>query len=54
MAFCLTLFMTTWCRIENARRDKIALETGVQELTEERKLMERELADGVPWFRYTV
>jgi hypothetical protein len=37
----------------NARRDKIALEAGTQDLTEEQKLLERELADNVPWFRYT-
>ena len=53
MAFFLTFFMSTWCWLENARRDKIALEAGAQELTEEQKLMERELADNVPWFRYT-
>lgn len=39
--------------MENARRDKIALEQGAQELSEEQKLLERELADNVPWFRYT-
>jgi hypothetical protein len=39
--------------MENARRDKIALEVGTQELTEEQKGLERELADNVPWFRYT-
>ena len=54
MAFFLTLFMTIWCRRENARRDAIAQETGDQELTEERKVLERELADDVPWFRYTI
>jgi len=54
MAFFLTLFMTMWFKWENARRDKIALETGSQELTEEQKLLERELADYVPWFRYTI
>ena len=53
MAFFLTFFMSTWCRMENARRDKIALEAGAQELTEEQKSFERELADNVPWFRYT-
>ncbi|KAF2821166.1 high-affinity nicotinic acid transporter [Ophiobolus disseminans] len=53
MAFFLTLFMSTWCGRENARRDKIALEAGSQELTEEQKSLERELADNVPWFRYT-
>jgi hypothetical protein len=54
MAFFLTLFMTIWFQQENARRDKIALETGTQELTEEQILLERELADDVPWFRYTI
>lgn len=53
MAFFLTLFMTIWVRIENARRDKVAMEAGVQELTEEQKLLESDLADSVPWFRYT-
>ncbi|KAL5383287.1 hypothetical protein DPSP01_005975 [Paraphaeosphaeria sporulosa] len=53
-AFFLTLFMSTWCRLENARRDKVAAERGVQDLTEEQKLLERELADNVPWFRYAV
>jgi hypothetical protein len=50
---CLTFFMSTWCRLENIRREKIAHEIGNQELTEEQKLQERELADNVPWFRYT-
>lgn len=53
MAFCLTLFMSTWCRLENARREKVTQETGTRELTEDQKLLERELADYVPWFRYT-
>lgn len=53
MAFFLTLFMTIWVRRENARRDQIADQAGVQELTEAQKLSERELADNVPWFRYT-
>ena len=53
MAFFLTFFMSTWCRMENSRRDKIALEAVAQELTDEQKLLERELADNVPWFRYT-
>ncbi|KAL1599127.1 hypothetical protein SLS59_006579 [Nothophoma quercina] len=52
-AFGLTFFMSTWCRLENARREKIAQERGTQELTEAQKLLERELADNVPWFRYT-
>jgi hypothetical protein len=54
MAFFLTLFMTIWCRRENARRDTISRPLSVHELTEEQKGQERELADNVPWFRYTV
>lgn len=46
--------MSIWCQLENARRDKIAAERDVQDLTEEQKLLERELADNVPWFRYAV
>ncbi|KAI8941695.1 hypothetical protein NX059_002905 [Plenodomus lindquistii] len=53
MAFCLTLFISTWCRLENARRDKLAMERGEQETTDEQKLSEKELADNAPWFRYT-
>ncbi|KAK3317016.1 high-affinity nicotinic acid transporter [Apodospora peruviana] len=54
MAFFLTLFMTTWCSRENARRDQVAAGAGSpEELTEEQKMLERELADDVPWFRYT-
>lgn len=54
MAFVLTSFMSLWYRRENARRDKIAEQLGPQELTEEQKAEERELADRVIWFRYTV
>ncbi|KAK8021586.1 hypothetical protein PG990_006724 [Apiospora arundinis] len=54
MAFFLTLFMTIWCRRENARRDAMAQQQGSQELTEEQRKLERELADNVPWFRYTI
>jgi hypothetical protein len=54
MAFFLTLFMSTWCRFENAKRDKVSIERGVQELTVEQKMLEREQADNVPWFRYTL
>ncbi|KAK8055597.1 hypothetical protein PG993_000824 [Apiospora rasikravindrae] len=54
MAFFLTLFMTIWCRRENTRRDAVARQLGTQELTEEQKMLERELADNVPWFRYTI
>jgi hypothetical protein len=53
MAFGLTLFMSTWCARENKRRDKVAEEMASRELTEEQKALERELADNVPWFRYT-
>jgi hypothetical protein len=54
MAFALTLFMTIWCRRENSRRDKVAREVGARELTLEQKMREREQADNVPWFRYTI
>lgn len=53
MAFFLTLFMSKWCRLENARRDTIAQGLVPQRLTVEQKLLEKEMADGVPWFRYT-
>ncbi|KAL8397215.1 hypothetical protein RB594_004073 [Gaeumannomyces avenae] len=53
MAFFLSGFMSMWCKRENARREGISRELGVDELTEEQKGMERELADSVPWFRYT-
>ncbi|KAK8140201.1 hypothetical protein PG984_000267 [Apiospora sp. TS-2023a] len=55
MSFFLTLFMITWFRRENARRDALTQQQiGDQELTEEQKKMERELADNVPWFRYSI
>ncbi|OTB08051.1 hypothetical protein M426DRAFT_317566 [Hypoxylon sp. CI-4A] len=54
MAFVLTSFMTTWCRKENARRDAALEEVVAQESTAEQKTLERELADGVSWFRYIV
>jgi hypothetical protein len=54
MAFFLTLFMTTYLRIENARRDKIAEQTGQTSYTEDQELEQIELADNAPWFRYTV
>ncbi|KAI1763072.1 MFS general substrate transporter [Hypoxylon sp. FL1150] len=54
MAFVLTLFMTIWCRRENARRDVLAKETVGKVLSSEQKTLERELADDVLWFRYTV
>jgi hypothetical protein len=40
--------------LENAKRDRVSMEAGAQDLTEEQKMLERELADSVPWFRYTV
>lgn len=54
MAFFLTLFMTTYLRRENSRRDAAAGERGQVELTEEQKRLEMEIADDAPWFRYTV
>lgn len=58
MAFFLTLFMTTWCRRENARRDAVAAqqEAGASPRepgSDEQQQLERELADDAPWFRYT-
>jgi len=53
MAFCLTSFMTVWCRRENARRDA-TMSGGPVELTEDQKMIEQELAEDVPWFRFTV
>jgi len=54
MAFGLTLFMSTWCLMENKRRDRVAAESIPRDLTEEELILEKELADSVPWFRYTV
>lgn len=54
MAFMLTAFMSLWCRRENERRDAASAGQGSQELTDEQKALERELADDVPWFRFTV
>lgn len=54
LAFLLTLFMTIWYRIENARRDRVSAEVSRQEMTEEQKALEQELADNAPFFRYTV
>jgi CHASE2 domain-containing sensor protein len=54
MAFFLTLFMTTYLRFENARRDKVAIERGEKIFTEEEILAHMELADNAPGFRYTV
>jgi len=54
MAMCLTTFMTIWCRRENARRDALGGNALPHELTEEEKMMEREQADSVVWFRYQI
>lgn len=54
LAFLLTSFMTIWYRLENARRDRVTGELSGQELTEEQKALEQELADNAPFFRYTV
>lgn len=54
LAFLLTLFMTIWYRLENARRDRVTGEVAGPELTEEQKALEQELADNAPFFRYTV
>lgn len=55
MAFLLTLFMTTWCRLENKRRDKASGEEGGarREVTREQRLLEKEMADASPYFRYS-
>lgn len=54
MAFFLTLFMTVWCRRENARRDALASQVGTQDLTDEQRALEAELADDAPWFRFMI
>lgn len=54
LAFLLTLSMTIYYRVENARRDRVTGELAGQELTEEQKALEQELADNAPFFRYTV
>lgn len=46
--------MTIYYRIENARRDRVSGEVAGQELTQEQKTLEQELADNAPFFRYTV
>lgn len=60
MAIVLAIFMSIWCRRENARRDAAAAaalastgDDGGAELTTEQKLEERERADDVPWFRFS-
>ena len=54
----LTLFMTTWCKRENARRDALPSTNsgGVLdgELTDEQKAREEEMAESVEWFRFII
>lgn len=51
-AFFLTFFMTTYCRLENKRRDALgSARTGTESESDEEA---KELADNVAWFRYTV
>lgn len=47
--------MTTWCRLENRRRDKASEEdaAGRREVTREQRLLEKEMADASPFFRYS-
>lgn len=56
MAFFLTLFMITYLRYENARRDALAREAGqVTPVTsDDEELAQKELADDAAWFRYTL
>lgn len=51
-AFLLALFMTTWYRFENARRDRVSNEVGRRELTPEQIRVEQDMADDAPFFRY--
>lgn len=46
--------MMIWYTRENAHRDRVVREAGVDDITEDQKRLERELADDVSWFRYTV
>jgi hypothetical protein len=40
--------------MENKRRDVVEAERGPRELTDDEILLEKELADSVRWFRYTL
>jgi hypothetical protein len=53
LAFFLTIFMTTYLRFENARRDKLEQEAGTN-YSDSEEQEHKEMADSVPWFRYTV
>lgn len=52
MSICLCIFMTTYLRRENARRDREYKAPAL--FTEEEKRMEREKGDNATFFRYTV
>jgi hypothetical protein len=56
MSVCLTIFMTIYLRRENARRDALSRERGVDvaDLSDEMALEEREKGDEAEFFRYTV
>lgn len=55
MSFCLILFMMTWLKKENARRDRLMTEQGLtlESYTEEMKDAERERGDYATFYRYT-
>lgn len=53
LAFFLTLFMTTYLRFENARRDKLERDAGTN-YSDSDEQEHKEMADNVPWYRYTV
>ncbi|OIW31415.1 MFS general substrate transporter [Coniochaeta ligniaria NRRL 30616] len=52
MACCLSIFMTTYLRRENARRDREYKPPA--DYTEEERVAEREKGDNATFFRYTV
>ncbi|CUA76385.1 putative transporter C1002,16c [Schizosaccharomyces pombe 972h-] [Rhizoctonia solani] len=58
MSAMLSLFMSTWLRRENARRDRVAQEKGhplnADEYTPEMLAKEREDGDYASFFRYTI
>lgn len=56
MSFFLTIFMHLYLKRENARRDRLAAEAGLQpeDYTEEQRYAEREKGDYASFYRYTV
>lgn len=56
MSMVLTAFMTFYFRHENARRDKLLLQMGVNldDYREQMKIVDREKGDDAIFFRYTV